>query len=127
PAPGWRRLLDEDWPVALQGVRASISVVVLLFAWIWLELPDFQQMAITVAVVMAAPGAGGAGVQSRHAVGGGGGGCVRGCLGGGASHRRLSGGGRSSAGLPRFVDRRFPAVVANHRGGHVDLHAPANQ
>ena len=68
PAPGWRRLLDEDWPVALQGLRASVSVVILLFAWLWLELPDFQQMAITVAVVMAAPGAGGAGIEGRHAV-----------------------------------------------------------
>jgi uncharacterized membrane protein YccC len=66
--PGWRRLLDEDWPAALQGIRAAISVVILLFAWLWLELPDFQQMAITVAVVMAAPGAGGAGIEGRHAV-----------------------------------------------------------
>lgn len=67
-APGWRRLLDEDWPVTLQGLRAAISVVILLFVWIRLELPEFQQMAITVAVVMAAPGAGGTGIQGRHAV-----------------------------------------------------------
>jgi uncharacterized membrane protein YccC len=68
PAAGWRRLLDDDWPVTLQGVRAAISVVILLFVWLWLELPEFQQMAITVAVVMAAPGAGGVAVVSRHAV-----------------------------------------------------------
>jgi uncharacterized membrane protein YccC len=68
PAPGWRRLLDEDWPVTLQGLRAAISVVILLFVWISIELPEFQQMAITVAVVMAAPGAGGTGIEGRHAV-----------------------------------------------------------
>ena len=67
-APGWRHLLDDDWPVVLQGVRAAIAVVILLLAWIWLELPSFQQMAVTVAVVMAAPGAGGVGLDARHAV-----------------------------------------------------------
>lgn len=72
PAPpaahGWRHLLDDDWPVVLQGVRAAIAVVIMLLAWIWLELPSFQQMAVTVAVVMAAPGAGGVGLDARHAV-----------------------------------------------------------
>jgi uncharacterized membrane protein YccC len=68
PAPGWRHLLDRDWPVVQQGIRSAIAVVILLFVWIWLELPSFQQMAITVAVVMAAPGAGGVGLQGRHAV-----------------------------------------------------------
>jgi len=68
PAPGWRRLLDDDWPVVVQGIRAAIAVVIMLLAWIWLELPSFQQMAITVAVVMAAPGAGGVGLDARHAV-----------------------------------------------------------
>lgn len=68
PAPGWRHLLDDDWPVVLQGVRAAIAVVILLLAWIWLELPSFQQMAVTVAIVMAAPGAGGVGSDGRHAV-----------------------------------------------------------
>jgi uncharacterized membrane protein YccC len=68
PASGWRHLLDDDWPVVLQGLRAAVTVVILLLAWIWLELPSFQQMAITVAIVMAAPGAGGVGVASRHAV-----------------------------------------------------------
>lgn len=67
-APGWRRLLDDDWPVVVQGVRAAVAVVILLLAWIWLELPSFQQMAITVALVMAAPGAGGVGLDARHAV-----------------------------------------------------------
>lgn len=67
-APGWRRLFDDDWPVVVQGIRAAVAVVILLFAWIWLELPSFQQMAITVAVVMAAPGAGGVGLDARHAV-----------------------------------------------------------
>jgi uncharacterized membrane protein YccC len=68
PAPGWRHLLDDDWPVVLQGVRAVVAILILLLAWIWLELPSFQQMAVTVAAVMAAPGAGGVGVASRHAV-----------------------------------------------------------
>jgi len=67
-APGWRHLFDNEWPVVLQGVRAAIAVVIMLIAWIWLELPSFQQMAITVAVVMAAPGAGGVGLDARHAV-----------------------------------------------------------
>ncbi|HEY2874605.1 MAG TPA: FUSC family protein [Reyranella sp.] len=64
-ARGWRHLLDDDWPVALQGLRAALAVVILLFVWIQLELPELDQMAITVAVVMAAPGAG---VDGRHAV-----------------------------------------------------------
>src|SRR5262249_31982109 len=68
PAPGWRRLLDDEWPVVLQGIRSAIVIVILLYAWIWLELPNFQQMAITIAVVMAAPGAGGVGLEGRHAV-----------------------------------------------------------
>jgi uncharacterized membrane protein YccC len=68
PARGWRHLLDDDWPIALQGLRAALAVVILLFAWIQLELPEFDQMAITVAVVMAAPGAGGVGIDGRHAV-----------------------------------------------------------
>lgn len=67
-APGWRRLLDDEWPVVVQGIRASVAIVTLLLAWIWLELPSFQQMAVTVAVVMAAPGAGGVGLDARHAV-----------------------------------------------------------
>ena len=67
-APGWRHLLDHDWPVVVQGIRAAIAVVILLLAWIWLELPSFQQMAVTVALVMAAPGAGGVGLDARHAV-----------------------------------------------------------
>ena len=67
-APGWRHLLDDDWPVVVQGIRAAVAVVIMLLAWIWLELPSFQQMAITVAVVMAAPGAGGVGFDARHAV-----------------------------------------------------------
>ena len=61
-------LFRSDWPVVVQGIRAAIAVVIMLLAWIWLELPSFQQMAITVAVVMAAPGAGGVGLDARHAV-----------------------------------------------------------
>ncbi len=68
PAPGWRHLLDDEWPVVLQGVRAAIAVVILLLTWVWLELPSFQQMAVTVTIVMAAPGVGGVGLGGRHAV-----------------------------------------------------------
>lgn len=71
PAPpprGWRHLLDDDRGVALQGLRAAVAVVVLLLVWIWLDQPDFSQMAITVAVVMAAPGAGDGGERGRYAV-----------------------------------------------------------
>ena len=68
PPRGWGRLFDEDWPVALQGIRAAVAVVILLFVWLWLDLQDFQQMAITVAIVMAAPGPGDVGARSRDAV-----------------------------------------------------------
>lgn len=44
------------------------SPVIPTGAWIWLELPRSPQMAITVAVVMAASGAGGVGLEARPAV-----------------------------------------------------------
>ncbi len=69
PVPlGWRRLLDRDWPVVQQGLRAALAVVVVVEAWIALDLPGMNQMAITIAAVMAAPALGGQGVADRHAV-----------------------------------------------------------
>ena len=68
PLPGWRHLLGAQWPVLLHGVRAAISVVLVLHAWILLDLPSMSQMAITIAVVMAVPGGAHGELASRHAV-----------------------------------------------------------
>ena len=66
--PGWRHLLGKQWPALLHGVRAAIAVVVVLHVWIWINLPDVYQMAITIAVVMAAPVVADGGLDTRHAV-----------------------------------------------------------
>jgi uncharacterized membrane protein YccC len=49
-------------------MRAAICVVVVLYAWIWIDLPDVSQMAITVAAVMAAPVVADTGLSTRHQV-----------------------------------------------------------
>ena len=54
-APGWRHLLDAQWPVVLHGARSAIAVCVVMAIWMALEVPQVVEMAITVAVVMAAP------------------------------------------------------------------------
>ena len=54
-APGWRHLLGAQWPSLLHGLRSAIAVVTVLWFWILIDLPDVAEMAITVAVVMAAP------------------------------------------------------------------------
>lgn len=68
PMPGWRHLLGAQWPALLHGMRAAICVVVVLYAWIWIDLPDVSQMAITVAAVMAAPVVADTGLSTRHQV-----------------------------------------------------------
>jgi uncharacterized membrane protein YccC len=67
-APGWRHLLGVQWPAVLHGMRSAISVVAVLQIWIWINLPDVAEMAITVAVVMSAPVLAAGGLGTRHAV-----------------------------------------------------------
>lgn len=55
PAPGWSDLLGAQWPAVLHAVRTGIAVMLLPWAWSWLDLPGLSQMAITVAAVMAIP------------------------------------------------------------------------
>jgi uncharacterized membrane protein YccC len=66
--PGWRHLLGAQWPVVLHGARSAIAVVAVMAIWIMIDLPQVTEMAITVAVVMAAPVAGGGALSTRHAV-----------------------------------------------------------
>jgi uncharacterized membrane protein YccC len=66
-APGWRHLLGAEWPAVLHGIRSAIAVVVVLWVWILIDLPQITEMAITVAVVMAAPVVHG-GLGTRHAI-----------------------------------------------------------
>lgn len=67
-APGWRHLLGPQWPSLLHGMRAAISVVVVLNVWILMDLPQLSEMAITVAVVMSAPVIANSNLGTRHAV-----------------------------------------------------------
>ncbi len=67
-APGWRQLLGAQWPAVLHGARSAIAVVVVLQAWLLLNLPQVTEMAITVAVVMSAPVIADGGIGTRHAV-----------------------------------------------------------
>src|SRR5258708_3408450 len=67
-APGWRHLLGAQWPAVLHGIRSAIAVVAVLGIWILIDLPQITEMAITVAVVMAAPVMSGGGLGTRHAV-----------------------------------------------------------
>ena len=66
--PGWRHLLGAQWPVVLHGARAAISVVAVMVIWIMIDLPQVTEMAITIAVVMAAPIATQDGISTRRAV-----------------------------------------------------------
>ena len=68
-APGWRHLLDAQWSVVLHGARSAIAVCAVLAIWMALEVSQVVEMAITVAVVMAAPGwSPTAGSATRHAI-----------------------------------------------------------
>ena len=66
--PGWRHLLGPQWPAVLHGMRAAIAVIVVLEVWIWMDLPQVTEMAITIAVVMSAPVIGDGSLGTRHAV-----------------------------------------------------------
>jgi uncharacterized membrane protein YccC len=67
-APGWRHLLGAQWPVVLHGARSAIAVVAVMAVWMALEVEQVVEMAITVAVVMAAPVVAEGGFGTRHAV-----------------------------------------------------------
>jgi len=67
-APGWRHLLGAQWPVVLHGARSAIAVCVVLAIWMALEIDQVVGMAITVAVVMAAPVVADGGLGTRHAI-----------------------------------------------------------
>ena len=67
-APGWRHLLDAQWPVVLHGIRSAIAVCVVLAFWMSLEFVKVTEMAITVAVVMAAPVVADGGLATRHTI-----------------------------------------------------------
>jgi uncharacterized membrane protein YccC len=66
--PGWRHLLGAQWPVILHGARSAIAVCAVLAIWMALEIQGVVEMAITVAVVMAAPVVADGGLGTRHAV-----------------------------------------------------------
>ncbi len=53
--PGWRDFLGRQWPVVEHALHAGISVTLVPFVWIWLDLPNPSQTAITAAAVMAVP------------------------------------------------------------------------
>ncbi len=67
-APGWRHLLGAQWPAVLHGIRSAIAVVAVLEIWVMIDLPDVTEMAVTIAVVMAAPLIADGGVGTRHQV-----------------------------------------------------------
>ncbi len=67
-APGWRHLLGAQWPVVLHGARSAIAVCMVIAIWMMLEVQEVVEMAITVAVVMAAPVVADGGLGTRHAV-----------------------------------------------------------
>jgi uncharacterized membrane protein YccC len=66
-APGWRHLLDEQWPAVLQGVHSAIAVCAVLWIWFLIDLPQVAEMAITVAVVMSTSASADS-LGTRHAV-----------------------------------------------------------
>jgi len=67
-APGWRHLLDAQWPVFLHGIRSAVAVIGVLWIWIAIDLPQVTTMALTVTMVMAAPVVVDGGLGSRHAI-----------------------------------------------------------
>jgi uncharacterized membrane protein YccC len=67
-AAGWHHLLDTQWPAVLHGLRSALAVDMVLVAWVLLDLPEVNEMAITIAVVMAAPASASGGLDTRHLV-----------------------------------------------------------
>jgi uncharacterized membrane protein YccC len=67
-APGWRHLLGAQWPVVLHGARSAIAVCAVMAIWMALEIDQVVEMAITVAVVLAAPVVADGGLGTRHAI-----------------------------------------------------------
>jgi uncharacterized membrane protein YccC len=58
PHPGWRHLLDAQWPATAHATRAALGVVAVPWMWQWLHMPSQAQIAVTIAAVMALPSLG---------------------------------------------------------------------
>ena len=58
----------RNGPRCCTASRSAIAVVVVLWIWILIDLPQVTEMAITVAVVMAAPVVADGGLGTRHAI-----------------------------------------------------------
>jgi uncharacterized membrane protein YccC len=56
--PGWRHLLDAQWPATEHSIRAAIAVVTVPWVWAWLHVPSDAQIAVTITAVMALPALG---------------------------------------------------------------------
>jgi uncharacterized membrane protein YccC len=56
--PGWRHLLDAQWPATEHAIRAAIAVAMVPWVWAWLHVPSDTQIAITITAVMALPALG---------------------------------------------------------------------
>ncbi|HTZ70597.1 MAG TPA: FUSC family protein, partial [Acetobacteraceae bacterium] len=54
-APGWRSVLGENWHAVLHAARAGLAVASVPLVWRYLELPNLNQMAVSIASVMAVP------------------------------------------------------------------------
>ncbi|HVY14865.1 MAG TPA: FUSC family protein [Rhodopila sp.] len=58
PRPGWRHLLDAQWPAMGHATRAALGIVAVPWVWQWLHVPSQAQIAVTIAAVMALPAVG---------------------------------------------------------------------
>lgn len=56
PAPGWSTLFGANRHVLGYAVRTGLAVMLVPLVWDWFALPGLDQMAISVAAVMAVPG-----------------------------------------------------------------------
>lgn len=67
-SPGWRDLFGAQWPVVEHALNAGISVTLVPLVWVWLDLPNPSQTAITAAAVMAVPVLSGDAMTDRHKI-----------------------------------------------------------
>jgi uncharacterized membrane protein YccC len=111
--PGWRHLLDAQWPATEYAIRAAIAVVTVPWVWAWLHVPSDAQIAITITAVMALPALGtDPQADQQDDLG-------TQCL----SHHWLLPGRRCWLAVPRHFDRRFPAMDADPVRRRLD-HSP---
>ena len=54
-APGWRSLLGPNWYMLNHGLRTGLAVALVPVVWRVLELPDLDQMGISVAAATGVP------------------------------------------------------------------------